>query len=83
MGKIKFYSYFYGNLNIMTNIKRFKKLFSRFTNDVVVSWLFFFLLSQFGETPYETWELLIISGVFSTALFAFITVVIMLLKKDA
>lgn len=66
----------------MNKAKKFKALFRRFTNDMIVSWLFFFLLSQFGKTPYETWELLLISGIFSISLFSFIAIAIIAIKKD-
>jgi hypothetical protein len=62
--------------------KLFKEILLSHKRSIVLAWLFYFLLSNFGSTPYKTWWLLIISGAFSLILHIFISLAILIFKKE-
>lgn len=61
-------------------IDQFKKFFFSVKEKILIVWIFFFCLSQVGQTPYTTFELLIISGLFSLFLYSFIISAVILIQ---
>lgn len=63
-------------------IIKFRNSFITVKNKILIAWLFFFCLSQVGQTPYTTFELVIISGLFSLCIYSFIISVIILIQSE-
>lgn len=63
-------------------ISKFKEILYSQKWSIVLAWLFYFTLSNVGETPYNIFWLFIISGIFSLVLHSFISLVVMIFKKE-
>ena len=64
------------------NFKLFMEILFANKKSILLVWLFYFLLSNIGTTPYKIWWLLIISGIFSLVLHVVISFAILYFKRD-
>jgi hypothetical protein len=63
-------------------ISKFKEILYSQKWSFVIGWLFYFTLSNVGQTPYKIFWLFIMSGIFSLCLHLFISLVILFFKKE-
>ena len=52
-----------------------------FKESILFTWIFFFILSLVGKTPYTTLELLLITGGFTIFIFTIAATIISLFQK--
>lgn len=62
-------------------LNEFKKILFSHKWSIVFMWIFYFILSNIGDTPHDNLTLFIISGLFSLGLHMFISVVILIFRK--